>query len=235
MVKVYERLINIQQYLFPGECLLCLDSAPSGQLLCPQCVAELPRNAVACSRCAKPLPTAAPVCGACQQHPPPLDFARTLYRYQSPVDRLIQQLKYDGRLYVARMLGERLRDAASEWLEQHGKPDLLLPVPLHRRRLRQRGFNQSIEITRLAARHHGIPLDYDSVWRIRKTDPQTELPLTKRKQNVRDAFEVRVRVKGLSVVLVDDVITSGHTVGELARILKRAGAREVGAWGIARA
>ncbi len=235
MIKVYQRLRDIQQYLFPGQCILCLDAAPSGCLLCAPCTDELPLNDRGCNRCGKPLPVSTPLCGECQKSPPAFDSVRTLYRYTTPVDHLIHQLKYDGKLHLARLFGEQLRAAAPGWVRKTGMPDLILPVPLHRSRMRKRGFNQSIEVARLAAKHLGIKLEYELVKRIRKTEPQTELPLKKRKRNVRGAFAVNGSLKGLSVVIVDDVITSGHTVGELARVLKVAGAKQIWVWGIARA
>lgn len=234
-LKVYQRLTNIQRYLFSGQCLLCLDPAHGRQMLCPSCKDDLPRNECACSRCGKPLPIATPLCGECQQSPPAFDYLRTLYRYHSPVDRLVQQMKYDGRLDLARLFGEQLREAARDWVLASGKPDLVIPVPLHRSRIRARGFNQSIEIARPLARFLGARLELDRVERIRKTDPQTDLPLAKRKRNIRGAFAAHGSFNDLSVVIVDDVITSGHTVGELARVLKRAGAAGIGVWGIARA
>lgn len=235
ITKVYQRLQYIQQYLFPGQCLLCLGTAPSGQMLCSPCIEELPLNNCGCSRCGKPMPLAVTECGACQQSPPTFDAVHTLYRYQPPIDQLVQQMKYNGKLHLARLFGEQLKIIAPAWARQTGKPDLIIPVPLHRSRLRQRGFNQSIEIARATAGHLGIKLEIDRVKRIRQTDPQTGLPLRQRKQNVRGAFAVNGSLKDLSVVIVDDVVTSGHTVGELARVLKRAGAKRVGIWGIARA
>jgi len=233
--KVYQRLKNIQQYLFSGQCLLCLDPAPGRQMLCPACKQDLPHNQCGCSRCGKPLAVATALCGECQQSPPAFDYLRTLYRYHTPIDRLVQQMKYDGRLDLARLFGEQLRDAAGDWVRASGKPDLVLPVPLHRSRIRKRGFNQSIEVARPLAKFLGAQLELDRVRRIRKTDPQTDLPLARRKRNVRGAFATDGSFTNLSVVIVDDVITSGHTVGELARILKRAGAVRIGVWGIARA
>ena len=181
------------------------------------------------------MPVAVEECGDCQKSRPAFDYVHTLYRYQSPVDRLVHQLKYNGKLHLARHFGEELREASSTWIRETGKPDLIVPVPLHRSRLRKRGFNQSIEIARTAARFLGVRLEIDAITRTRKTDPQTELPLARRKQNMRGAFQTSVSLKDLSIVIVDDVITSGHTVSELARILKQAGAARVGVWGIARA
>jgi predicted amidophosphoribosyltransferase len=175
--KVYQRLKDIQHFLLPGQCLLCLDTISHDQLLCECCAGELPRNDYGCRRCGKPMPVAVEECGECQKSSPAFDYVHTLYRYQPPVDQLVQQLKYNRKLYLARMFGEELREASAGWIHETGKPDLIVPVPLHQNRLR----------------------------------------------------------KDLSIVVIDDVITSGHTVNELARVLKRAGASRVGVWGIARA
>ena len=233
--KVYQRLKDIQHYLFPGQCLLCLDTTPHDQLLCSHCTEELPRNDYGCRCCGKPMPVAVEKCGECQKYRPAFDYVHTLYRYQDPVDQLVQQLKYNGKLHLARFFGEKLRESSAGWIRETGKPDLIVPVPLHRSRLRKRGFNQSIEIARPTAKFISVRLEIDSITRTRKTDPQTELPLAQRKQNIRGAFQAGTSLKDLSVVIVDDVITSGHTVNELARVLKQAGASRVGVWGIARA
>ena len=233
--KVYQRLKDIQHYLFPGQCILCLDTTPHDQLLCEHCSKELPRNDYGCQRCGKPMPVAVEECGDCQKSRPAFDYVHTLYRYQPPVDQLVQQLKYNAKLHLARLFGERLRQASANWISKSGKPDLILPVPLHRSRIRKRGFNQSIEIARATAKFIGVRLELDAITRTKRTDPQTELPLARRKQNIRGAFQAGVSLKDLSVVIVDDVITSGHTVNELARVLKEAGADKVGVWGIARA
>jgi len=233
--KVYQRLKDIQHYLFPGQCLLCLDTTPHDQLICEHCIEELPRNDYGCRCCGKPMPVAVEKCGECQKSRPAFDFVRTLYRYQPPVDQLVQQLKYNGKLHLARLFGEKLREASAGWIRETEKPDLIVPVPLHRSRLRKRGFNQSIELARPTAKFIGVRLEIDSITRTRKTDPQTELSLAQRKQNIHGAFQAETSLKDLSVVIVDDVITSGHTVNELARTLKLAGAARVGVWGIARA
>ena len=233
--KVYQRLKDIQHYLFPGQCILCLATTPHDQLLCQHCAEELPRNDYGCRRCGKPMPVSVEECGDCQKSRPAFDYVHTLYRYQPPVDQLVQQLKYNSKLHLARLFGEKLREASPGWIRETGTPDLIVPVPLHRSRIRKRGFNQSIEIARTTAKFIGVRLEVDAVTRIRKTDPQTDLPLERRKQNIRGAFAVDTSLKDLSVVVVDDVVTSGHTVNELARVLKRAGASKVGVWGIARA
>jgi ComF family protein len=169
----------------------------------------------------------------CQRHPPAYDATRAVFRYATPVDRLIQHLKYHGRLELSRVLGR--------YLAQHLRaldeplPDMILPVPLHVSRLRHRGYNQSLEIARFVGRELGIPLDRQGARRIRATAPQMELPRDQRRKNVRGAFEVNGVFSGQRVAIVDDVMTSGHTANALAECLRHSGAKEVRVWVVARA
>ena len=163
---VNTRLRNIQDWLLPGNCLLCAARAPAGQPLCAGCAAALPRITIACPRCATPLAEAnTAACGACQQHTLHFDAAQALFHYQPPVDRLIQNLKYHRRLSLARVLGnllaEYLHASATPW------PDILVPVPLHPARLRERGYNQSLELARSVARRFDLPLTTHAVKRVR--------------------------------------------------------------------
>jgi ComF family protein len=156
-----------------------------------------------------------------------------VFRYAAPVDRLIQHLKYHGRLELSRVLGG--------YLAQHllalddPLPDVMLPVPLHVSRLRHRGYNQSLEIARFVGRELRIPLDRQGARRIRATAPQMELPRDQRWKNMRGAFEVNGAFSGQRVAIVDDVMTSGHTVNALAECLRHIGAKEVRVWVVARA
>lgn len=233
--SVYNRLRNIQDWLFPGNCLLCRARLPTGADLCPSCDASLPRPEATCPRCAAPLATdVAGNCGACQQRPPAFDAADAAFHYAAPVDRLIQDLKYHRRLALACVLGRRLADH----LVAHGTalPDVIVPVPLHTARLRERGYNQSLELARVVARQLGLPLAaHDAVERVRPTASQTQLAPEARARNVRNAFRVAGDFAGQRVALVDDVMTSGHTAGALAKSLKRASARSVSVWVVARA
>jgi ComF family protein len=219
-------------WLLGGECRLCGAAVAPGSAFCRGCTAELPWLGAACRRCAAPLAGAdGQECGHCQQSPPAFTAATALFAYAPPVDRLIQDLKYHGRLDLARVLGdllaERLRDAP--------RPELLLPVPLHPGRLRGRGYNQSLELARPLARRLGSALDLDGIARVRATAPQAELEKSARRANLRGAFAARRDYTGLSVTMVDDVMTSGHTADALARCLLKAGAREVDILVIARA
>jgi ComF family protein len=115
------------------------------------------------------------------------------------------------------------------------RPDVLLPVPLHRQRLRQRGFNQALELARPVSRRLCIPLDPWLAVRNKATIPQASLSPKDRYRNVRDAFQVKKDVSGLKIAIIDDVMTTGHTANALANTLKKAGAREISVWVFARA
>ena len=204
--------------LLPGSCLLCAADSPAS-LLCAACTADLPAlPAALCPQCSEET-TLGQRCGACLKDPPA--FARTvaLFRYEFPVDRLIQALKYGHQLPLAAWLGAQLGERLVA-----GDFDLVVPLPLHPARLRARGFNQSLEIARPLGRALGIPVAPDGLIRTRATPPQAELPLKERARNVRGAFEYRGELAGQRVLLVDDVMTTGSTLREAARILALHGA-----------
>jgi len=205
---------NVQAWA--GEdCLLC--GAETGpELLCPACIGELPALPESCPRCALPSPAGA-VCGNCLNRPPHFDATLALWRYEFPCDRLVQALKYRARLALA---GFFARSLASRPLPE---VDLIVPMPLHPKRLAERGFNQALEI----ARHLGRPIEPRGVLRVKDTLPQTELPYEERAKNVRRAFLCKLDLSGASVAVLDDVMTTGATLNEIARVLKRAGATRV--------
>ena len=213
---------NVQAWA--GEdCLLC-GGKGGPELLCAACVAELPALPDACPRCALPSPAGA-VCGSCLTHPPHFDATLALWRYEFPCDGLVQALKYRARLALA---GFFARSLASRTMPE---VDLIVPMPLHARRLAERGFNQALEI----ARHLGRPIEPRGVLRVKHTPPQTELPYEERAKNVRGAFLCKLDLTGARVAVLDDVMTTGATLNELARALKRAGAARVENLVIARA
>lgn len=231
---VNSRWHALHSWLWPGCCLLCRQRTASGDEICPGCRADLPWITHSCPRCATPLAVeSAPApCGSCQQKPPVFDRASAALRYDAPLDRLITGLKYHRRLTLARTLGQLL---AENLQPTHGLPDIIIPVPLHRTRLRERGYNQSLEIAREVSRQLAIPVDTGIAKRIRPTPAQTSLPLKQRAGNVRHAFAVDTDLRDTHVVILDDVMTSGHTTNALAKTLRRAGAREISVWVLARA
>ncbi len=168
------------------------------------------------------------VCENCLRKRPFFEKARAPYLYEGSLLNAIHEFKYAEKTYLAKPLGLLLSSFAKTWL--HGHPNLLvMPVPLHPRRLRERGFNQSLLLAETVATTLDARLDFSSLKRIRYTQPQTELGSEERKKNVRKAFGVSNRdaVKGRAVVLVDDVATTGSTLNECARTLRRAGCRRV--------
>lgn len=206
------------------DCALC--GAVSGDaLLCAGCRADLPPLPESCPRCALPSPGAVP-CGACgAAH---YDATVAVWRYEFPCDRLVQALKYRARLPIAGFFARALAGRVPAGV------DLVVPMPLHRSRLAERGFNPSLEIARPLARLTGGVLAIDAARRVRHTRAQAELPLEERAANVRDAFECRRDLGGRRVAIVDDVMTTGTTLDELARVLKAAGASRVDNWVVAR-
>jgi ComF family protein len=172
-------------------------------------------------------------CGECQAHPPAYVSARAAFRYAAPVDKLIQHLKYHDRLELSRLLGAYLANHLQALNDP--LPDVIVPVPLHSSRLRERGYNQSLEIARFVAQSLELPINWKDTQRIRPTMPQTELPREQRRKNVRGAFMTGGVFAGRRVAIVDDVMTSGHTANALAESLLRSGAVEVRVWVVARA
>lgn len=222
----------VRSTLYPPTCLLCGAPGADGLDLCPGCLHSLPWNTASCTFCAAPLPLPG-TCGQCLNHPPPFDAALTPLLYRPPLDWLVQGFKFNQRLPPGRLLAELL----ARHLEQHviTVPDLIVPVPLHPARLRERGYNQALELARPLARQFGIPLARGLVRRTRATATQSLLGAEERRRNVRGAFELVQTVGALHVAIVDDVIATGSTVGELARMLRRAGAGRIDVWAVARA
>jgi ComF family protein len=213
----------------PHTCLLCGGNAGSDRL-CSGCTDDLPWHRMPhCPQCALPTPDGQ-LCGACLKRPPTFDRTRSALSYRFPVDQLIQRLKYNGRLAAAPVLGELL----ARHVESAPRPDLLIAMPLHASRIRERGFNHASEIGRCVARHLDRPLATTHCQRIRDTPPQVALAYDARRRNVRGAFSCREDVAGKRIALLDDVMTTGTSLDELAKTLKQAGATEVEAWVVAR-
>jgi ComF family protein len=222
----------LHRWLLPWRCLLCSDAGANGIDLCADCAAELPRNTHCCQRCALPLPIAAPLCGRCQRKPPPWDAAWAPFRYAWPLDRLETRFKFSRDLAAGRVLATMWRREA----HPVDVPQMIIPVPLHRRRLRERGYNQALELAKPLAHALDVPCHHDLLQRVRHTDAQTGLDAVERRRNLRNAFRLR---EGESlpahIAVLDDVFTTGATLAECVRVLKRAGVARVDVWALARA
>jgi ComF family protein len=207
------------------ECLLC-GARAGDSMLCVECATGLPQCPPACPVCAIPSP-AASVCGTCLARPPAFDATLAVWPYAFPVDRLVHSLKYQGNLPVARLFGSALA------LRVAGRAvDMVTPMPLARERLAARGFNQAKEIARATVELDRLVIR--EIERVRDTASQTDLPYVERTRNVRGAFACSLALHGRRVAVVDDVMTTGASLAELAATLKRAGAAWVENWVIAR-
>jgi len=216
-----EKLASV---LFGGSCFVCRGAARA--LLCAQCDAELPRLAEAlCPRCALESPGGA-VCGRCLTLSPAYDATHAALAYDFPADALVHALKFRGELALAPLLASFLAGKV-----RGERVDHVVPVPLSTERLRQRGYNQAVEIAR-HLRNDALALALCE--RTRDAPPQIELPYDQRQRNVRGAFRCSRALTGARIAVVDDVMTTGATLDELARTLKAAGAAHVQNWVVAR-
>jgi ComF family protein len=221
-------------FLLPPRCVLC--GLPSGSIcICAPCKTDLPWLGPHCNQCGLPLGSPKDdICGACIQKPPP--FTRTIcpLQYQFPVDRLVQGLKFKRQLASGRILSHLLCETVVN--REMTRPDMLIPVPLHNFRLIKRGFNQAFELGSYAGKILDIPVLSTALRRHRNTQAQSGLSRKQRRKNVRGAFYWHGPGSAARhIALVDDVMTTATTVSECARVLKKAGAKRVDIWVVARA
>jgi ComF family protein len=230
---------RLHHAVLPPHCLLCGLAGAPGRDLCGGCARDLLRHHCCCPRCALPLAAPAPLCGECLQREPAFAAAYVPYIYAAPLDLLVGKLKFGHSLAAGRVLADLWIDALRSDAPQ--RPDVLAPIPLHPARLRERGYNQALELARPLARALGSDLAPDLLQRTRATPAQANLDAAARRRNLRGAFAVNENAAaGLdreraSVALVDDVMTTGATLRECARALRRAGFTRVSVWAFARA
>ena len=231
ILKVYNWL-KIKQ-----TCLLCDERVDTPLPLCAGCEAELPWLGAQCQVCALPLAVEGLTCGSCLKRPPPFDRVEAPWRYGFPVDALINRFKHQARWPIGRLLGDLLAGhLAHAFNDGLPRPDLLLPVPLSPKRQRQRGFNQAQMLAEVLS--PALQITQRSDWLLRIGDPpaQQKLDAAARRRNLRGAFTLSpsARPSGLHLALIDDVLTTGATAQQLARLLMRAGALRVDVYCLAR-
>lgn len=224
-------LLNIGSklgHLLPAQpCLLCGAMSRHGAW-CAACDAALPYLGIAhCPVCA--LPSArGEVCGRCLKHQPHFERTVAVFAYSFPLDKLVQALKFNEQLQLVNGLADRLAQRIAV------RADCIVPMPLHPARLRERGYNQSQELARRLSQQLEIPTLPHVCQRVRNTPPQTSLKWKERGRNMRQAFACTADFSGRHVAMLDDVMTSGASLNELALVLRRAGAREISTWVVAR-
>lgn len=239
MLVIPEYCRKIYWWLFPPICILC--SHPSTQLqdLCQRCRNDLPILPQSCPRCANSFAMDTPpelICGHCITRPPPFDATYALYPYKAPITKLIMELKFNQRLINARILGENIAHVAKNvWYINKRLPDMIIPVPLHPQRLKERGFNQAVELAKPIANLLALPMNITSCLRIKHTAAQAMLPAEDRTKNMKNAFLIKDDFTNQHLAVLDDVITTGQTITELCLALKKAGANRIDVWCCAKA
>lgn len=217
--------------LFPPVCAAC---STLGPLICDGCRSKMLKiPEPLCQRCGRSLLYVAPVCGECMQPSFTLQQVRAPLAYLDPISRVIQRLKYEGLFALAKPLAQIL---AASWPDWAVNPEIIVPIPLHKRREKQRGFNQSALLARHLGHALGITVNEAAMTRAKNTIPQIGLSPDERQENVRDAFVADAQmVKGKQILLVDDVYTTGATMSAAAHALLVSGAGGVSAYCLARA
>lgn len=226
-------LINWQFY----RCMVCQAPSDVARDLCASCLSLFPLCKPACARCAEPLSyTVEPLlCGNCLSKSLPFDSIQALWRYEGIVPHFIGQLKFHQKLAVARVFGELLASAIHKYYKETAiYPEVILPVPLHKARLRTRGFNQAVELARPVATLLKRPLLKDHCIRVLNTKEQAKLPLKEREQNLKNAFILAKPLPARHVLVIDDVVTTTQTVHALSTALKKHGVSRVDVWCCAR-
>ncbi len=231
MLALLARGLSSFPNLFSQSCFLCGNA--QADIVCADCLRTLPRPpACACPRCGNDLPTAAALCGNCMRQPTFFSQTHALLRYEPPVDQLILAAKFNAHLTLLAFLGRRMAEQAAHW----PRPDALIPVPMHPNPLRARGFNQAVLLARPIARRLGLPLSLTTVRCVRKKQQQSLLSAAERVRNVRGIFTSQPLPQAWRhVAVVDDVMTTGATANEMAKILLRqGGVAQVSVWCCAR-
>ena len=229
-------LFSILDSLVPSSCLLCNGYVRGIKPLCSGCENDLPWNTHACIRCAIPMHGIGAICGQCLQEPPNFQHALCAFRYEQPVAGLLNRFKHNGKLTCGHWLAHGLADAVIKHYqaEKIPLPDCIIPVPLHWKRLRHRGFDQGLEISKVLARRLTLPLS-NALYRQRATNSQQGLDRMQRQNNLAGAFALQRKSSDYSsVALVDDVLTTASTASEITSLLLNEGVSDIHIWAIAR-
>jgi len=223
------RLLQLYSNMASMPCRLC--RAPcQAYALCPDCINDLPKINSACPHCALPMDKNR-TCGQCLTHPPIQTQSTSAYVYSDTVRQLLIDFKFHGKLYLSDFFAEQIISS----LDSKPLPEVLIPIPLHHNRLRQRGYNQSHELAKSLSKRLKIPINNNYLSRTVDTVAQASLTFKERKKNIQHAFKLDNKDVPKHIALIDDVLTSGHTANAAAKLFKRAGTNTIEVWTIARA
>ena len=234
--KLTAILSKVGSLIYPKVCLQCDDAGQSDMDLCVCCYQHLPWIEHACERCALPLPGSnAPVCGACSRRELYFNHASSPFQFEGFIRDAIYEFKFNNKLNQGKLLAQLfLRHIEKNHIEI---PEVVVPVPLYKKRIQKRGYNQALEIARIVSKELGCELAYNEIYRNRDTSVQMDLPAKKRHNNVKDAFSVKEKstiLKNKHVCIIDDVMTTGNTVNEVAKCVRKAGTKRIDVWCVAR-
>jgi len=219
------------QWRLKTPCSLCSGYHPTPGPLCTYCESLLIPLGPACTLCATPLPDASfTQCGFCIKHPPSLDKVFAPYRFEEPLRTLLHDFKYREKLYLGDFLAQKMLLSKPTFIPEN---TCFIPIPLHKKRLHQRGFNQAAILANNLAKKLGEPCLPHYIKKIRNTLPQAELEAKARRKNIRNSFKIKP-IPYQRVILIDDLITTGSTANELAYQLKLKGVKEVHLWCVAK-
>jgi ComF family protein len=221
--------------MMPQDCQLCGVSTPSA--VCGSCADDLPvrqqRGCTCCGQIGDVESLDDEICGDCLADPPKFDVTESAFSYAFPLDKLMQSFKFNANLALLDLFVDHF--VAALVRNNVARPDVIIPMPLAKKRLATRGFNQSALLAREIGKKLQIKVESHGLLRVRETPPQAGLNRTARLENMKGAFDCAQNLVGQRIALVDDVMTTGATMSDAARALKKQGATKIDAWAIARA
>lgn len=237
MVRFWQGFFN---FIFPERCLACEKGIANTQRICASCLLRIRYiSPPMCIRCGVPFNSemgSDRLCGNCLTSKAYFNKARAIGLYEGVLQEVVHRFKYNGKTLLAGPLGCLMLNHNLDSMDFKSY-DFLVPVPLHRKRLRERGFNQALSLARYVGKRCGVPVDYLSLKRVRWEEPQINLNKNERARNVKDAFSLsnKNRLQHRNILLIDDVYTSGATVNECAKVLTKGGTAKVDVLTVCRA
>ena len=231
----------ILNWIIPYRCVICKqfqhDNAnfiEHEPIICKKCISIMPYLQTGCAQCNLPIKSGE-LCGKCLTNTIYFDITYSPYAYTFPIDKMIHQLKYAGKIDLIKPLASMMASHIQQYHDKANLPELLIAVPSHPSRLRQRGFNQSLELTKHISKLLKINYLKQAIVKTKSSPPQASLSLKKRHSAIRNSFKINHKITARHVAIIDDVMTTGATASELARTLKHNGVEYVEIWCLARA
>lgn len=225
---------SLLQCFYPIHCVLCQELTNHSDDFCKDCLLLLPWMKNACLRCGNALfKNAYSICDRCISNPPKFDISVIPFNYQKPISDMISLLKFNQKIIYSRILAKLMIKRLEQIHQQFLLPELIIPIPLHVKRLRERGFNQALEIAKPIGKYFNIPVDFTTCHRIKETEPQSLLPAKKRRNNIKNVFVVKKNLLAKHVAVIDDVVTTGNTIDEFSKVLKNEGIEKIQIWSCA--